>query len=170
MNTPPPSSISDRLLDRLAEVVTGPPLWVRALLATVAFAQLLIALPWLVGIDPLSSLGNTDEAHLTRDGAFGIAIATAGLITAWRHRYAIAAAILSGALLLLQTGTAMIDGQSDRVAWLVEAAHVPVLVIVGLIIYSARPERAMSRPRRPQTDTDITDPQSLRLVPPARDE
>ena len=78
--------IADRVLDRMAPLLLGPPVWQRLLLAAAAVAQMTVALPWLVGADPLGLLGAADQSHLTRDGAFAVAIGLAGAATAWRHR------------------------------------------------------------------------------------
>lgn len=167
----PDYPIADRVLDRMAPVRVGPPRWIRALLAIASTAQLAIALPWLVGTDPLGLLGEADTSHMTRDGAFGVAIGVAGLVTAWRHRYAIAAAILSVSILLIQFGTGLIDGHADRVAMWVEVSHLPMIVITGLILVAARPERSLMRRGSGNPEPDpVNRSEGLRLVSPASDD
>ena len=162
----PTDDVADRVLERMAPLTLGPPLWLRVVLALAAVIQMAIAVPWLVGSDPMGLLGNAEASHLTRDGAFGMAIGIAGAITAWRHRYALAAAIVAGAILVIQFGTGLIDRHADRVAMWVETSHLLMLVITALIVAAARPARALGRRQNP-TD-ELSD--GLRLVGPASDD
>lgn len=169
--TSPNSPIADRILDRMTPVRLGPPRWLRLLLAVVAAAQVVIAIPWLVGADPAGLLGEADASHMTRDGAFGLAIGLAGLVTAWRHRYAIAAGILSVSILAVQFGTGLIDGHADRVRMWVEVSHLPMTLITALILLAARPERSLGSSRSVEPESEsITRSERLRLVNPARDD
>jgi hypothetical protein len=138
---------ADQVLERLATVIPGPPPWLRIVLAGVAGALLMLSLPWLVGADPLRLLGQATTAHLTRDGALGLAIATAGLLTAWRPRYSVAAAMVCAAALVAQLGTALIDEHYRRVSIVVETTHAITIVVTALVAYSSRPARPiMPRP------------------------
>ena len=170
------ASIADRVLERTAPLRLGPPPIVRGALALVAGTQLVLAGPWLVGTDPLGSLGAAEVSHMTRDGAFGVAIALAGLIAAWRHRHAIAAAIVATALVAAQFVTGVIDGHADRIAYWAETSHVLLPIILLLIFLCARPERSFGPDdrRAGSISIDGEDPaevsQRLRLVSPAADD
>lgn len=171
MTASTPDPIADRVLDRMTPLILGPPRWLRVALAVAAAAQLVIAVPWLIGADPLGLMAEADASHTTRDGAFGVAVGLAGAVTVWRHRYALAAAVLGGAIVWIQFGTGLIDEHADRVSMAVEANHLPALVVVVLIILAARPEiTARRQPRFTDEDTadEITEP--LRLVAPAADD
>ena len=62
-----------------------PAMALRLGLFVVAFTQLVIAIPWLVGRSFLPD-ANVAVSHLTRDGALGLVIAAVGLVTVWRPR------------------------------------------------------------------------------------
>lgn len=143
-SAPADDALADQVLHRLAPLRLGPPRWLRWVLAIVASVQLLVALPWLVGADPLGLMGDATASHLTRDGALGLAIATAGLVTAWRPRYAVAATLVALALFVAQVITAVIDGHQDRVSLLVEAVHVSTLMVTALVAFASRPARPLS--------------------------
>jgi hypothetical protein len=167
----PNSPIADRVLERMAPVRLGPPRWLRVLLAVAASAQVIVAIPWLVGADPAGLLGQADASHMTRDGAFGMAIGLAGLVTVWQHRYAIAAGVLSVSILLVQFGTGLIDGHADRVTMWVEVSHLPMTLITALILLAARPEQALGVRRSGGPEPDpVNRSEGLRLVAPAEDD
>lgn len=174
-----PDAIADRVLQRMSVLTLGPPRWVRVLLTAAVAVQMALALPWLVGADPFDLLGDADQSHLTRDGAFGVALGLAGAVTAWRHRYAIAAVIVGAALLVVQFATGIIDGHAGRVSLWLEVSHLLVPVIVILIVITARPEatfdRRSPRPTDPRPsmapEPDEHDlRRRLRLVAPAEDD
>lgn len=156
--------IADRVLDRMLPVRLGPPMWLRIVLAVAALAQIGGAVPWLVGTDPLGLLGDATASHLTRDGAFGVVIGLAGLITAWRPRFAVSAAIFSGAVVVLQLTTGLIDGHFHRVALWVEAVHLSTLLITGLVAVASRPARSFPVP------TPVKESAGLHLVPGSSDD
>ncbi len=106
----------------------------RILLAVVAGAQLLISIPWLFGINPLGDLGqHVDVSHLTRDGALGLATAIAGLLTAWRPRYAVPAVALSAVALLAQFAMALVDDHAHRVNMAFEGIHLVTVAVTALV-------------------------------------
>lgn len=149
MTAPAPHDLlTDRILERLEPAISGPPTWLRALLVVVSLAQLALSLPWLVGSDPLGLMGDASISHLTRDGALGLALASAGLCTAWRPRYAVAATLIALAALITQVATAMVDDHFRRISLFVETIHGLTVVITGLIAWAARPLRP--RPKRQQ--------------------
>lgn len=166
----PDSPIAERVLDRMAPLRLGPPRWIRLVLMVVSSAQVIIALPWLVGTDPLGLLGRADVSHLTRDGAFGMVIGLAGIVTAWQHRYAIAAGILSVSILFVHFATGLIDGHADRVAMWVEISHLPMTIITALILVAARPARARKRRSVDDASDSVSRRERLRLVAPAGDD
>lgn len=171
MSGPSDNPIADRVLERMAPVRLGPSWFVRLPLLVISAAQLVLAVPWLVGADPWGLLGEAEASHMTRDGAFGVAIGLAGLVTAWQHRYAIAAAILSVSILTVQIGTGLIDGHAERVTMWVEISHLPMTIITVLILLSARPARTLSGPTAPiEAGDPVSRPEPLRLVPPAGDD
>ena len=54
-------------------------------LLAISVAQLVLAVPWLVGRSLLPD-SHVAVSHLTRDGALGLVIASLGLVTVWRPR------------------------------------------------------------------------------------
>lgn len=106
----------------------------RLLLAVVASAQLLVSIPWLFGLNPLGDLGDhVDVSHLTRDGALGLATAIAGLLTAWRPRYAVPAVAVSAVALLAQFAMALVDDHAHRVNMAFEAIHLVTVAVTALV-------------------------------------
>lgn len=90
--------------------IPGPPTLIIAALALVGTAQLAITAPWLVAIDPLDLLGqDVVPAHQVRDGAFGVIITTAALLTVRRPRWAQPAFIISAIALVIQTAASLVD-------------------------------------------------------------
>lgn len=114
----------------------------RLLLGVVAGAQLLVSIPWLFGANPLGDLGeHVDVSHLTRDGALGLATAIAGLLTAWRPRYAVPAVAISAAALLAQLAMAIVDDHAHRVNFAFEAIHVVTVAVTALVAIHRRQAR-----------------------------
>ena len=110
----------------------------RILLAVAALVQATIAGPWLIGLNPLSSLlGRATPEHLTRDGALGMVIAVAGVVTVWRARYSFAMLGLCGAVVLMQTLGTLVDGHDGDVGVSFEKVHAIALAIVGLVVLTA---------------------------------
>ena len=106
----------------------------RTILAIVAGAQLLISIPWLFGVNPLGDLGDhVDVSHLTRDGALGLATAIAGLLTAWRPRYAVPAVAVSATALVAQVAMALVDDHAHRVNLAFEGIHLVTVAVTALV-------------------------------------
>lgn len=106
----------------------------RIVLATMAGIQLLIAIPWLLGANPLGDLGDHVEiAHLTRDGALGLTTAIAGLLTAWRPRYALPAVAVSAVALVAQFAMAIVDDHAHRVDLAFEGIHLVTVAVTALV-------------------------------------
>ncbi len=122
--------------------------------------HLALALPWLIGTDPLGLLGTASASHLTRDGALGLVTAVAGLLTAWRPRYALAAVLVSGTALTAQIATALIDEHYRRVSLLAEGVHAITVIVTILVAWLSRPLAPV-----PRTAT----PPALRALPRPED-
>ena len=103
----------------------------RVVLAVVATAQLIVALPWLFGASIVP--GDVAVAHLTRDGALGIAIGALGLLVVWRPRYAVAALMVGCVVFLVQSTATVFDEQANSVSLLFEITHLLVFANLGLI-------------------------------------
>ncbi len=140
-----PDDLADQVLERLAPAIAGPPPLLRVFLLVVCLVQFGLALPWLVGADPLGIMRDASTAHLTRDGALGLAVAIAGLLTAWRPRYAIAAVLVSAAALTAQIATAVIDEHYLRVSLLVEGVHAFTVLITLLVALATRPVTPLAK-------------------------
>lgn len=90
--------------------IPGPPTLIVAALALIGTAQLAITAPWLIAIDPLDLLGqDVVPAHQVRDGAFGVIITAAALLTASKPRWAQPAFIISAIALIIQTAASLVD-------------------------------------------------------------
>lgn len=110
----------------------------RIALGVGSMLQATIAGPWLLGANPFRALlGNASPEHLTRDGAIGFIIAVAGLVTAWRARYAFAMLGLCGAVVVMQALGGLVDDRHGNVAVSFEKVHALALLIVGLIVVVA---------------------------------
>jgi hypothetical protein len=120
-------SVPDRVRDALPE----PPQWIIGLLLIFAGLQGFIAVPWLVGADPFGLLGaSVPQTHTVRDGAVGIAITAAALLSAVQPRWARPAFLLSATVLVAQVVAGLIDS-SISYTGTPELIH---LVSVGLVI------------------------------------
>ncbi|MDH4145128.1 MAG: hypothetical protein OEY23_08165 [Acidimicrobiia bacterium] len=142
------SEAAARVLTSLEPVLRGPGRLGRSALATCSVIQLVLAAPWLFGWNPWPLLGSADAAHVTRDGALGLCLGATGLVTAWRHRYAVATAVIAVSALAAQIALALVDGGHARVSPAFEGLHLLGLAIVGLIFVAARrssPRRVTSR-------------------------
>lgn len=142
---------ADEVLTQLAPWTMGPHLALRIALALAALIQLAVALPWLVAADPAGLMDGATEAHLTRDGALGLAVAVAAGLTVWRPRYAIAASLVGFAIVTAQLITAIVDDHFQRVSLRAELAHGWTVVIVLMLALCARPRRGPRTHRRPPT-------------------
>lgn len=144
----PNDPLTDRILERLEPAISGPPVWLRVVLVVVSVGQLALSVPWLIGSDPIGLMGDASASHLTRDGALGLALASAGLCTAWRPRYAVAATLIALAALVTQVATAVVDDHFRRISLFVETIHGLTVIITALVAWAARPVKP--RPKRQQ--------------------
>lgn len=111
-------------------------------LALVATAQLCLALPWLFGNNPYENLtGHAPAEHLTRDGALGVAVAVAGLLTAFRPRFWPGMVGVAAAAGASQLAAGLLEGHSEHTHLRFEAFHLLGVVIVALVAYAGRPRR-----------------------------
>lgn len=121
-------------------------------LLIVALFQLVLAIPWVFGASLLPH-EHVAASHLTRDGALGLVIAAAGLVTAWRPRYAYSMVVIGVVVLALQIVGGVVDERENLVSATFELAHLPVVVIVaGLFAVAAALTRRATptyKPRRP---------------------
>jgi predicted anti-sigma-YlaC factor YlaD len=127
------AATADRLPDRVtaptAPADARPPLeWARYALFTVAFTQLVLALPMLVlGTDEGSAL------HTTRElGAFGLALAVGMLVVAWQPQRAAGLLPMAVALAAGLTVTAVADMVTGHSPIIGEAPH--LLELVGVLL------------------------------------
>ncbi|MEZ5412477.1 MAG: hypothetical protein R2761_30865 [Acidimicrobiales bacterium] len=120
------------LLDQLGAALPGPNPVVRGLVAVLAVAQLAVVLPWLVDADPFGLLGSSTSSHLTRDGALGLAVAVAGLMAAWRPRWAVPCFLLASAALVAQALSGLFDPASAGAGG-TELVHVPSVILTCLV-------------------------------------
>lgn len=123
---------ADRVLEALRRHRPSPSLVLRVVLALVATAQLVIAIPWLFG-SSLIPHQDVATAHLTRDGAFGLAIAVLGLVVVWRPRYAVTALLVGLVVFVAQSATSLFDEQSQSVTVGFELTHLLVFAVLGLV-------------------------------------
>ena len=115
------------------------------MIAIVAAIQLVFAIPWLFGATLLPD-HYVAVSHLTRDGALGLVIATAGILVAWRPRYAVSAIIVGSIVLGAQAILGVVDQQNQSVNTVFELLHVLVLLILGLIALASTSTRRSTPP------------------------
>lgn len=120
------------LLSQLGDALPGSNPVVRVLVAVLAAAQLAVVLPWLVDADPFGLLGSSTSSHLTRDGALGLVVAVAGLMAAWRPRWAVPCFLLGSAALVAQALAGLFDSASSGGGG-TELVHVPSVILTCLI-------------------------------------
>jgi len=142
---------ADRVFDRLRAHRPSPSVLLRGVLAVVATAQLVVALPWLFGH---SLVPDHDVAtpHLTRDGALGLAIAALGLLVVWRPRYAVTTLMVGCVVLVAQSATSVFDEQGQSVSLAFELTHLLLFAVLGLvgIVSSSRRGPSADLQRRPR--------------------
>jgi len=143
-----------RVGDALAPRHPGSTRALRVVLAVVATAQLVVALPWLFGVSLVP--GDVAVAHLTRDGALGLAIGVLGLLVVWRPRYAVVALMVGCVVFLVQSTTMVFDEQGNSVSLAFEITHLLVfanLALIGILSSTSRvrgPDVTRT-PRAPRT-------------------
>lgn len=125
------------------------------ILGCFAVAQLIVAGPWLFGAT-LVPAHHVSMAHLTRDGALGLVIASLGLLVAWRPRYWLAATVVGSLVLTLQVVAGVVDDRDRYVSGVFELMHLLIVAIMMLIAFvstssrrgtpDARPDRNPLRP------------------------
>ena len=106
-------------------------------LLAISLAQLVLAIPWLVGRSLLPD-SHVAVSHLTRDGALGLVIASLGLVTVWRPRYVHSTRIVGLLVLGLQLIAGLADQQMSSISDSFEVVHFLVVIIVlGLFAAAA---------------------------------
>lgn len=130
-----PAAAQD-LMTRLRPFVAEPSTFVRALLLTLAVAQIIVACPWLFGASLVPD-HHVAVAHLTRDGAFGLVAAGAALLAVWRSRYVVPALLVGALVLLAQFSAGLVDQQSQSVTPSFELTHAITFVMLGALAWAA---------------------------------
>ena len=121
----------------LARKRAEPAAALRVGLLGISVAQLVLAIPWLVGKSLLPD-SHVAVSHLTRDGALGLVIAALGLVTVWRPRYVHGTRLIGLIVLGLQLVTGVADQQMSSVSADFEVVHFLVVIIVlGLFAVAA---------------------------------
>jgi hypothetical protein len=138
---------AERVLTRSREDIAGPSLRLRASLAVVAVAQLVLACPWLFGASLVPD-PSVSAAHLTRDGALGLLIASVALVTAWRPRYAFGSLLVGAVAIVAQFASGIVDRQDQAVSGVFELTHLLSLVIVVLLAFACTSLRSGGGARR----------------------
>jgi hypothetical protein len=123
---------SRRVLASLTRERSGSSLMLRGLLVVMATAQLVVASPWLFGASIVPDQ-HVAVAHLTRDGALGLIIASVALLVAWRPRYALAATLVGSMVFVTQFAAGLVDNQDRYVNAEFELTHLLVLAILALL-------------------------------------
>jgi hypothetical protein len=120
-----------------AEHERGAATTLRVALFAIAVAQLVLAIPWLFGTSLLPD-SHVAVAHLTRDGALGLVIASLGLVTAWRPRYVHSTRLIGLLVLGLQLVAGLADREMRSVRASFEVVHlIVVLIVLGLFAVAA---------------------------------
>ena len=136
-------------LARVAVTSPKPATMLRAGLLAISVAQLVLAIPWLLG-RTLVPDSHVAVSHLTRDGALGLVIAALGLVTVWRPRYVHSTRLIGLFVLGLQLVAGVADQQMSSVTESFELVHFLVVVIVlGLFAVAvdlARRATPMAKP------------------------
>lgn len=140
----------ERVLDNLAAHRPASHRVARAVLGLLAAVQFAVAVPWLFGSNLLGSIGGTvTTSHLTRDGALGVAVGAAGMLTAWRPSFSRAMVLVCTVPILVQFISALTDGLGDQVGYHFELVHLVTPVIVALAVVVGRPPKGPTAERVP---------------------
>ncbi len=119
--------------DRIREALPVPPRWLIVALLVLGVVQVVVALPWLVGSDPLGFMGSTAPAtHTTRDGVAGVVVGAAAVLTAIRPRWARPAFHIAAVVIVAQVVAGVIDSSIAETG-LPEVVHLLSVLLVVLI-------------------------------------
>jgi hypothetical protein len=99
----------DSTLQRLDDALPRPAPALRLTVAVLGILQLVAVLPWLIGHDPIGLLGDSNTAHLTRDGALGLVVAVAALLATWRPHWARPSFAIASAAVVAQAAAGALD-------------------------------------------------------------
>lgn len=100
---------TDATLRHLDAALPTPAPALRLTVAALAALQLAAVFPWFLGRDPIGLLGDSNTAHLTRDGALGLVVAIAALLAAWRPHWARPSFAISSAAVIAQAAAGALD-------------------------------------------------------------
>lgn len=127
-----PPDPADIVLRRLGAALPGPSKALRMAVALLSVVQGVMVIPWIVGRDPWKLLDTMTEEHLTRDGALGLAVAAAGVLTVWRWRWAVPCFAIASVATIAQAVAAAFDDDLTGGAS-TELVHIPSVVLTCLI-------------------------------------
>jgi hypothetical protein len=134
----------------------------RIILVVVSVLQTTFAVRWLFGATWLDS--EVTAAHLTRDGALGLAIAAIGVTAATRPRSARGLLGVGCVVLIVQAVAGAVDEQAGWVHLPFEGVHLFNAMILGLVfVISLRQRQTLSGPTARQRSR-------LRVLKPSKDE
>ena len=145
------AGLSPPVLNAFASLRPEPAISLRVGVFVVALTQLVFAVPWLFG---RSFLPDTHVAvsHLTRDGAFGLIVASCALATVWRPRYVHVTMLIAPLVLVLQVVSGVVDEHDGFVTASFELAHLAVAVlVVGLFAIAANMARRATPRAKPSS-------------------
>jgi len=142
-----PVAPAEAALQRLGAALPGPPLALRVAVAVLSVVQAVMVIPWIVGRDPWNLLDTMTEEHLTRDGALGLAVAAAGVLTVWRWRWAVPCFAIASVATIAQAVAAAVDDDLAGGAS-TELVHIPSVVLTCLIGVSNLRLRPLGGTRR----------------------
>lgn len=120
----------------------------RCILAVGGAVQCIVALPWLFGHSPWWSGHSASTAHLTRDGALGIAFGTLALLVAGRVSRAWFAMPVALMLTVVQAVFVVVDtrpqaAETTGAPFGFELVHLlGVVLTVGIVAMTRRPRSA----------------------------
>ncbi len=139
-------TLADEVLIRLRHALPKPSRWIVGPMLVLSLIQATVVLPWLVGRDPWQLLSSTTDGHITRDGALGLVVAVAGLLVAWRSRWALPAFLMATLAVVAQAATGVFDAaEADPGPSLAgELVHIPSILIACLIGLVAVPFRGLA--------------------------
>ena len=147
------SGDADVTLSRLHAALPGPSDPLRLAVLLIGVAQLVVVAPWLVDADPFGLLGSSPAAHLTRDGALGLVVAVAAILTAWRPRWALPCFVTASVGLVAQGLAGTIDDTIVESGGS-EFVHVPSIILTVMIGLSTIRLTAMGPRRGPHLPSD----------------
>jgi hypothetical protein len=138
-----------------------------AVLIALGIGQLLLAVPWVLGLNPIQGLaGAASASHLARDGALGMIVGVAALLTAVAPRHAMAMLVTTNTAVVVQALGFAVDQSSGAVAPLYEMLHLVIPVIVFCVGLVALRRPRLTGPTRPPRLHIVRDIDHVASPPP----